>query len=161
MVIWLYFADEGEDEDDDGEIYTPGEMINATDVLELGKKRVEMSDGNVAKQSSLDDGLNHQPTMSYEHNVHNSNLPNDIDSIPKEPENVNQHIQYSNVDQPEMQSNIRYENEIVANIEHDNRPIEEPIRSDTQTVPQSLISPNETMIQQVPSGKNRRNTLSA
>lgn len=170
----MIILDEFEDEDD--EEYMPGEVINAADVLELGKKRVnnELNDGSVVKQSSLDDGLVQQPTISYERIGLSSNVTNDIDSIPKESESAMQQTQYSNVE-PDMQR-IRFENEIVANVEHDNRPIEEPIRSninvgqstelnahasnqqivDTQTVSQSLMSPNETIIQ-APTGKHLRN----
>lgn len=186
----MFILDEFEDEDD--EEYMPGEVINATDVLELGKKRGnnELNDGSVVKQSSLDDGLVQQPTMSYERIALNSNVTNDIDSIPKESESAMQQTQYSNVEQ-DMQR-IRFENEIAANVEHESRPIEEPIRSnqtqnfsnpamehqsiyinvgqstelnahasnqqivDTQTVSQSLMSPNETIIQ-APTGKHLKN----
>lgn len=182
----MFIPDEFEDEDE----YMPGEVINATDVLELGKKRGnnELNDGSVVKQSSLDDGLVQQPTMSYERIALSSNVTNDIDSIPKESETAMQQTQYSNVEQ-DMQR-IRFENEITANVEHESRPIEEPIRSnqtqnfstpamehqsiyinvgqstdahasnqqivDTQTVSQSLMSPNETIIQ-APTGKHLKN----
>lgn len=185
----MFISDEFEDEDE----YMPGEVINATDVLELGKKRGnnELNDGSVVKQSSLDDGLVQQPTMSYERIALSSNVINDIDSIPKESETaMQQQTQYSNVEQ-DMQR-IRFENEIAANVEHESRPIEEPIRSnqtqnfstpamehqtiyinvgqptelnahasnqqivDTQTVSQSLMSPNETIIQ-APTGKHLKN----
>lgn len=96
-------------------------MINAKDVLELGRKRETTNEsssgdgggggGNVAKQTSLDDDTNHasQTTMSYDHSISSANpstmeIESSSSSVAKDVErSVTTPIHYSNVEVVDMQ----------------------------------------------------------
>lgn len=110
------------EEDDECEEYIPGEVINAKDVLELGRKRETANEsssgdgsgggsGNVAKQSSLDDESNQasRATMSYDHSISSANplsmeIESSSSSVAKDVErSVATPIHYSNVEAVDMQ----------------------------------------------------------
>lgn len=128
-------SDEVEEEDDELEEYIPGEMINAVDVLELGKKRgnIESNDSGLVQQSSLDDAS--IPTVSYDQNTLNT-IVSEIDSIPKDHDNAMQQVQYSNVEQD--MSIARNDNEFIVNsiqIENEIRIIDDSIRTQQSSLP--------------------------
>lgn len=95
--------EEESEEDDECEEYTPGEVINAKDVLELGRKRDtnQSSDGSAAKLSSLDDESS-QPPTSYDQSISSAN-PSSIEiemvhQVGGGDNSMPTSIQYSNVE---------------------------------------------------------------
>lgn len=87
--------EEESEEEDECEEYIPGEVINAKDVLELGRKREtnQTSDGSSAKQSSYDDEST-QPPTSYDQSISSANpSSNEIEMIHKVTESMTT-IQY-------------------------------------------------------------------
>lgn len=161
--------EEESEEDDDGEEYILGEVINAKDVLELGKKREQSSDGSVAKQASIDDEST-QPTSSYDRSLNSANpSSNEIEIIPQDVEHsMQQPMQYSNVES-NLQSGS-HEGEIVQNnmqlIDNQSMAMDQqsmctqPIVTHyDQNPPQNIISPNEIRIRDMTGELNQTNTM--